>query len=172
MNSSMEPKQPLSEYQANLEILVQLPLFVGLPLEPLKVLAYLCKRETYKPGEMIFHEHEVDPNAYYLLEGKASLITETDGETDYIEFGERDLIGSMSLFCDLKRLFTLKALTKVICLTLSREKFQKVLERFPEISIKMVQAIFMGVQGWEERLLREHAAECDHCRKRIGVSLV
>jgi CRP/FNR family transcriptional regulator, cyclic AMP receptor protein len=172
MNSSTEAKQPVSEYQANLEILVQLPLFAGLPLEPLKVLAYLCRRETYKPGEIIFHEHEVDPCAYYFLEGKAALITESNGEAEYTEFGERDFIGAMSLFCDLKRLFTLKAQTKVVCLALSREKFQKVVERFPEISGRMVQAIFTGVHAWEERLLREHAAGCDHCRKWIGVSLV
>lgn len=172
MNSSTEPKQPLSEYQANLEVLVQLPLFTGLPLEPLKVLAYLCRRETYQPGEVIFHEHEVDPSAYYLLEGKAILITESDGEAEYSAFGERDLIGSMSLFCDLKRLFSLKAQTRVVCLVLSREKFLKVVERFPEISLKMVQAIFLGVHAWEERWLREHARECDHCRPKIGVSLV
>lgn len=172
MNSSMEPKQPPSEYQANLEILVQLPLFAGLPLEPLKVLAYLCRREIYKPGEIIFHEHEVDPNAYYLLEGKAVLFTESDGEAEFIEFGERDFLGSMSLFCDLKRLFSLKAQTRVICLVLSREKFQKVVERFPEISPKMVQAIIAGVYAWEEQWLREHATGCEHCRQRLGVSLV
>jgi CRP-like cAMP-binding protein len=168
----MEPKQPLSEYQENLEILIQLPLFAGLPIEPLKVLAYLCRRETFKPGELIFHEHEVDPNAYYVLEGKAELITETDGEAQFTEFGEREFIGSMSLFCDVKRLFTLKAKTKMICLILSREKFQKVLERFPEISTKMIQAILRGVHAWEERLLMEHVQACEHCRKRIGVSLV
>jgi CRP/FNR family transcriptional regulator, cyclic AMP receptor protein len=172
MNSSTEPKQPLSEYQANLEILVQLPLFAGLPIEPLKIMAYLCRRETYKAGEIIFHEHEVDPSAYYLLEGKAVLITESDGEAPYTEFGERDFIGSMSLYCDLKRLFTLKAHTRVVCMVLSREKFQKVVERFPEINLRMVQAIFTGVHAWEERLLREHAAGCDYCRQRIGVSLV
>ncbi len=172
MNSSTEPKQPLSEYQANLEILVQLPLFAGLPIEPLKVLAYLCRRETYKAGEIIFHEHEVDPSAYYLLEGKAVLITESDGEAQYTEFGERDFIGSMSLYCDLKRLFTLKAQTRVVCMVLSREKFQKVWNAFRKSALRMVQAIFMGVHAWEERLLREHAAGCDHCRQRIGVSLV
>jgi CRP/FNR family transcriptional regulator, cyclic AMP receptor protein len=172
MNSSMEPKQPLSEYQENLEILLQLPLFAGLPIEPLKVLAYLCKREAFKPGELIFHEHEVDTNAYYILEGKAVLVTETYGEAEYTEFGEREFIGSVSLFCDIKRLFTLRAKTRVICLTLSREKFQKVLERFPEISTKMVEAILMGVHGWEERFLREHVQTCDDCRKRIGVSLI
>ena len=72
------------------------------------------------------------------------MITERDGEAEYTEFGERDFIGSMSLFCDLKRLFTLRAKTKVVCLTLSREKFQKVVERFPEITSRMVQAILYG----------------------------
>jgi CRP/FNR family transcriptional regulator, cyclic AMP receptor protein len=172
MNSSMEPKQPLSEYQENLEILLQLPLFAGLPIEPLKVLAYLCKRETFKPGELLFHEHEVDANAYYILEGKAELLTETNGEAEYTEFGEREFIGSISLFCDAKRLFTLRAKTKVVCLVLSREKFQKVLERFPDVSTKMVQAILTSIHDWEERFLREHAQTCKGCQKRIGVSLV
>jgi CRP/FNR family transcriptional regulator, cyclic AMP receptor protein len=172
MNSSMEPKQPLSEYQANLEVLMQLPLFAGLPLEPLKVLAYLCKRETFRPEEVMFHEHEVDTHAYYIFEGTAELVSEGNGETALTTFEERDFIGSMSLFCDVKRLFTLKARTKVICLTLSREKFQKVVERFPEITGRMVQSILMGVHAWEERFLREHALTCGDCRKLIGVSLV
>ena len=172
MNSSMEPKQPLSEYRANLEILMQHPLFAGLPLEPVKVLAYLCRRETFKPGEILFHEHEVDANAYYILEGTAGLVSEIDGETEHAEFGERDFIGSMSLFCDLKRLFTLRAKTRVICLILSRDKFQKVVERFPEITDRIVQAIMRGVHAWEERSLREHAQVCEQCRKGIGVSLI
>ena len=172
MNSSMEPKQPLSEYQANLEILMQLPLFAGLPLEPLKVMAYLCKREAFRPGEIMFHEHEVDANAYYILEGTAELVCERDGEAEFTTFGEREFIGSMSLFCDIKRLFTLKAKTKVICLTLSRDKFQKVVERFPEITARMIQSILTGVHAWEERFLREHALTCGDCRKMIGVSLV
>jgi CRP/FNR family transcriptional regulator, cyclic AMP receptor protein len=172
MNSSMEPKQPLSEYQVNLEILMQLPLFAGIPLEPLKVLAYLCRRETFKAGESIFHEHEVDTNAYYLIEGQAALIMESDGETELTEVGEREFIGSMSLFCDMKRLFTLKAKTRVICLVLSRDKFQKIVERFPEVAMKLVQAMLLRVHEWEEQFLREHAQACDDCRKRIGVSLV
>jgi CRP-like cAMP-binding protein len=151
---------------------MQLPLFAGLPLEPLKVLAYLCKRETFQPEEIIFHEHEVDTNAHYILEGQAELIMETDGEAEYTEFGEGEFIGSMSLFCDMKRLFTLRAKTKVICLTLSRDKFQRIVERFPEITLKIVQAILMRVHEWEESLLREHALAYDDCRKRLGVSLV
>ena len=171
MSLSMEPKQPLSEYQANLETLMQLPLFAGLPLEPLKVLAYLCKRESFKPGEVLFHEHEIDTNAYYILEGTVGLISGTNGETEYTEFGERTFIGGMSLFCDLKRLFTLRAKTRVTCLILSRDKFQKIVERFPDITGKMVKAIILGVHAWEERFLGEHARACASCRKWVGVSL-
>ncbi len=80
--------------------------------------------------------------------------------------------GSMSLFCDLKRLLSPKAQAGVISLILSREKFQKVLERFPEIGQRMIQAIFPSILAWEERLLREHGADCDRCRRRIGVGLV
>ncbi len=172
MSSSMEPKQPLSEYQANLETLMQLPLFAGLPLEPLKVFAYLCRRESFKPGEVLFHEHEVDANAYYILEGMVSLISEVNGEIEYTEFGERTFIGGMSLFCEIKRLFTLRAKTGVICLILSRDKFQKTVERFPEITGRMVEAIILGVHAWEERFLAEHARACEGCRKWLGVSLV
>jgi CRP-like cAMP-binding protein len=78
----------------------------------------------------------------------------------------------MSLFCDLKRLFTLRAKSKVVCLTLSRDKFQKVVERFPEIPVRMVQSILSGVHAWEERFLREHASTCGDCRQWVGVSLV
>ena len=66
MNSSTELKQAPSEYQSNLEILMQIPMFSGLPIEPIKLLAYLCKREIFRPGEIIFQQHEVDDNAYFL----------------------------------------------------------------------------------------------------------
>ena len=38
---------PSSEYQENLDILRQTYFFSGLPLESLKVFAYLCTREKF-----------------------------------------------------------------------------------------------------------------------------
>jgi CRP/FNR family transcriptional regulator, cyclic AMP receptor protein len=172
MNSSTEPKQVPSEYQANLEMLMHVPIFAGLPLEPLKVLAYLCKREIFKPGEAVFHQHEIDANAYCIIEGKAVLVLENDEEQKLSRFVESDFIGGLSMFYDMKRLFTLKAETRLVCLTLSREKFQKTLEQFPEILGRVFEGIVKSIYQWESRFVGEHALKCSDCRQNIGVTLV
>ena len=54
--SSLEKNNlaPSSEFQENLEILRQTYFFSGLPLETLKIFAYLCTREKFRQGEHIF----------------------------------------------------------------------------------------------------------------------
>ena len=172
MNSSMEQKQAPSEYQANLEMLMQTPVFSRLSLEPLKLLAYFCKREVFKAGEIIFRQEEPDANAYIIIEGKARLVRESTEEETVGEFGENDLIGGMTLFYEMKRLFTLKAETKVSCLMLSRDRFQKTLEQFPEIAHKMFEAIVRNVYEWESRFVSDHGLKCAQCRGMLGVSLL
>jgi CRP/FNR family cyclic AMP-dependent transcriptional regulator len=172
MNSSTEPKQAPSEYQSNLEILMQIPLFAGLPIEAIKLLAYLCKRETFKAGEIIFQQHEVDENAYFIVEGKAKLILENGGEEEISEFSESAFIGGLSMFYGMKRLFTLKAETQVTCLMLSREKFQKTLEQFPAITSKLFEGLVKSIYEWEIRIVGEHDLNCAKCRGSIGVTLV
>jgi CRP-like cAMP-binding protein len=74
MNSSEKNRTgPSSELEENLEILRQTYFFSGLPLETLKVFAYLCTRVKFKAGEYIFHQHEDDGRAFYIISGKARL---------------------------------------------------------------------------------------------------
>jgi CRP/FNR family transcriptional regulator, cyclic AMP receptor protein len=172
MNSSTEPKPATSEFRANLELLMQIPLFARIPLEALKVLAYLCQRETFKPGELLFRQNELDGQAYYILEGKAALLLENDAELMLSEFGEGELIGGQSLFADTKRLFSLRATSMVSCLILSRERFQRVLEQFPHIAPTMFEALVVGIHRWESGFLAQHATVCSGCLQSLGVTLV
>ena len=64
---------PASEFQENLEILRQTYFFSGLPLETLKIFAYLCTREKFRPGEHIFRQNEDDGQAFYIIDGQARL---------------------------------------------------------------------------------------------------
>lgn len=172
MNSSTEPRQGASEYMANLELLLQIPLFAKLPLEALKVLGFLCKRQTFKPGEMIFHQHELDPNAYFIIEGSARLVHENGREELLTEYKEGNFLGGLSLFSDIKRLFSLRAVSKVTCLTLSREKFQKTLQQFPDIAGRLFENAVRSIYEWEAGLLGGHALDCPQCRANVGVTLV
>lgn len=173
MNSFTEQEQGRSEYQANLEIFMQIPLFSGLSLDPLKLLAYLSARESFKEEEYIFQQGEVDGNAYFIISGKARLTFKEGGSEKVVrEYGEGDFIGGLSLFCRTKRLFSLQAAGKTVCLVLTREKLEKTLEQFPGITRKILEEILAAVYQWEFRFLGEHAQMCSTCIGTLGVSLV
>lgn len=172
MDSSTAPKSTTSDYQANLEILMGIPFLMGLPMEFLKVVAYLCKRGTYQPDEVIFREQEVDANAYYILSGKAALTLQQNEGDVLRELTENDFIGGLSLFVDSKRLFTMKASSRLTCIVLSGEKFRKTLEHFPDVTTKAFKIIVNNIHEWEAAFIKNHALGCTCCRSYLGVSLV
>ena len=73
--SSLEKNNstPSSEFQGNLEILRQTYFFSSLPLETLKIFAYLCTREKFRQGEHLFRQDEDDGQAFYIIDGRARL---------------------------------------------------------------------------------------------------
>ncbi len=171
MNSSADQKQH-SEYKENLELLMEIPFFAGLQLEALKLIAYLATRETYEAGEYLFHQEEPDDNAFYILEGTASLLVDSAPGEIVTTFAGGDFIGGLALVGDMKRLFSLRVEERVVTMRITREKFQKTVEQFPAITNKILESIVDMVYRWEFRFLREHAEHCPDCRKGIGVSLL
>src|SRR5512143_3546062 len=118
MNSSSDQKAATSEFRANLEVLMQIPLFARVPMEALKLLAYLCQRENFKPGDFLFRQNEVDGNVFFMLAGTAALVLEDGNELILAEYGEGQLVGGQSLFAGTKRLFSLRAVSRTTCLIL------------------------------------------------------
>lgn len=167
----MESNQKPRECQSNLHILMQVPFLSGLPLEAIKLLAYLCRRQTFRAGQTIFRQDEPDPNAYVILSGRAQFLLENPQEIRLIEIGEMDFVGGLSLFCEMNRIYTLRAVTEVVCLTLSREKFQKTLEQYPQIGPRVCEIVARSVIRWGAQFAREHLARCPECRSRMGIPL-
>jgi len=162
-----------SELEQNLELLRQTYFFSGLPLEALKVFAYLCTREKFKLGEYIFQQDEDDGQAFYIIDGKASLEREQAGEVTLIrECTDGEFIGGLTLVGDMRRLFSLKAAADTTCLILSREKFAKTLEQFKDLMPKILKAVVTRIDSWEERFLLDRPDKCMDCLANIGVSLL
>ena len=78
--SETNKSTPSSEFEENLQLLRQIYFFSGLPLETLKIFAYLCTRAKFKEGEHIFRQNEDDGHAVYIVTGKARLEREDNGE--------------------------------------------------------------------------------------------
>lgn len=176
MNSSMENHDPFQscEFKENLDVLRETYLFSKLPMEPLKVFAYLCTKEIHRAGDFLFRQGDEDDQARILLSGTARLVRQgpDGGETALREYGPRDFIGAMSLLANVTRLYSLEAVTDTTCLALDRERFVRTLRQFPGIAPMVVQALAERIHAWEEKLLLHEVEHCRRCGAIVGISLI
>ena len=175
MNSNSEKNESgtSSEYQENLDMLRQIDFFSGLPLEATKVFAYLCNRESCKPGEVIFQQGEEDDRAFFIISGQARLSQRTDKtETPIRDYHEGDFIGRMTLLGQIRRLFTLTATTELVSLVITREKFTKAVEKFPDLAQKFIAVLIKDIYSWEKGFLQNRTGDCKDCMQFAGVSLL
>ncbi|MBW2488190.1 MAG: Crp/Fnr family transcriptional regulator [Deltaproteobacteria bacterium] len=171
--SEKSEANPSSELEENLEILRQTYFFSGLPLETLKIFAYLCTREKFKKNEYIFKQHEDDGRAFYIIDGKASLEREDNGNArDIRDCKGGEFLGGLTLLGDLRRLFSLRATEDTTCLVIEREKFSKALQQFPDIMPRILKAVAKSIDSWEERFLAGRGDMCGECMVNLGVSLI
>jgi CRP-like cAMP-binding protein len=147
---------PTCEFQQNLEILRQIDFFAGLPMETLKVFAYLCARESFATGDHLYRQDDDDGQAFYILSGQLCLIHEEDGREQPIRsYDPGVFIGGLSLLGSNQRLFSLKACQDSECLVLNREKFAKAIAQFPDLIPKIFKAVVDNIRSWDQELLFE-----------------
>jgi CRP-like cAMP-binding protein len=165
--------RPSCEFQDNLEILRQTYFFSGLPLETLKIFAYLCAREVFRQGEYIFHQDEDDGRAFYIIDGQARLERDDNGNKIEIrDFKTGDFLGGLTLLGETRRLFSLKSVTDTTCLVLNRGKFLKTMEQFPNLLARICNAVAKSIDTWEDRFLADRGDQCGECMGRLGVTLI
>jgi CRP-like cAMP-binding protein len=175
MNSNSEKTEPCvsCEYEENLGILREIDFFSGLSLESTKLFAYLCVRQEFKPGDFLFRQKDEKGGAYYIISGTARLSRRRDGEkTEIRDYGEGEFIGRLSLMANVRRLFSLQAMTDVTCLMISREKFDRALQQFPDQLPRMIQVIAEDIHKWEKRFFKERSGDCSSWMEAMGVSLI
>jgi CRP-like cAMP-binding protein len=164
---------PSCEYQENLDILRQTYFFSGLPLESLKIFAYLCTREKFKEGSFLFRQGEDDGEAFCILSGRVQLERAAKEAALPIRIYEAGaFIGGLSLIGETRRLYSLKALQETVCLVLSRDKFTKTLDQFPGQRPRIFKAVVAAINDWEESFLEGMTAACGECMPKLGVSLL
>jgi len=174
MNSLDESSPtPSCEYQENLDTLRQTYFFSGLPLESLKIFAYLCTREKFGEGEFLFRQGEDDGEAFCILSGRTQLERTVQGATLPIRCCEPgEFIGGLTLIGETRRLYSLRALQPTVGLVLSRDKCTKTLDQFPGQRPRIFRAVVAAINGWEERFLEGMAEACGGCTSKLGVSLL
>lgn len=174
MNSSTDQKPTTKDcdYNQFLDIVRGLPLLAGAPLEVCKVLAYLSVGEAYKTGDMVVQQGEHADAFRYVTCGRLRAFRRTeDREVDVRTLGVGDSLGGLALIVGGKSLFCIQAVEESMVMALSREKFLKAAQRFPQLYPSILEALAGHVLTWEERFVVNHPQEFAALGGEFGVSL-
>ena len=149
------------ELDQNVEILRRVPTFSGIPIERLKLYAYLSQRRHYRAGEFVFRQGESGSLGYVVICGKAQVIGELKTHSILLnEFGEGDFFGGLALLSDAARLFSVRAVNDLECLTIDRETFQKLFVQFPEVGLRTLNFMIRRVAQMQQKLKQAQIDEC------------
>ncbi len=127
-----------------LTILCRSPVFKSASLEMVKLYAYLAHREEYEAGDIILRQGDASDRLLLITSGEVA-VTFTRGNCELLlqELSADSLnyFGELALICDADWVFSAHARTDVAILSLSREAFRKVVERFPDTYMDTVAEI-------------------------------
>lgn len=144
------------------EFLNRLYIFSGAPAGVAKLFAYLAKRESYTKGQLILKEGDPCDRCFLIMAGKVDIHQHYNGRRFHLQLLCSDSInyfGELALLSEFNWFFSARAWTDVSLLTISREAFSKVMERYPEFYQTMVKKI---INLRIERFVDQSAYLLDH----------
>ena len=151
---------PRCELEENLEALRGPDLFSAVPLDRLRLYAYMCRRERYRAGEFLFRQGEPATRGFVVLSGRVQIIREYPEKHVVLnQFGPGEFFGGVALLGDVKYVFSARAATDCDLVTLDRESFRKLLMQFPDVVMSLLDTIVKRIVSMEERLIRKQADE-------------
>lgn len=126
------------------EFLNRLPVFSGAPAGVVKMFAYLSKREEYSKGQEIIKSGKRCDRFFLIMSGKVDIFQihkERRFHLQLLSAESFNYFGELALLAEFNWFFSARAWTDVVLLSISREAFTKVMERFPGSYQNMVQKI-------------------------------
>lgn len=169
MNSSTSNELQGNSDRGSLErkmaFLQQLPFFRETALETIRLYAYLAAIENYHADEPIAVQGEPADRMFLVMSGKVGICGEHHGRQFHLQLLSADgfnYCGELALLTEFDWFFSATALTEVTLLSITREAFHKVMEKYPEQLPKTVSRI---VKGRIERFIDQTHYLLDHLKE-------
>lgn len=154
-----------------LDILSQVPFFAGLSPDDMTEVNRLFREQGHAAGETVYFAGDPATRLYVVAAGKVKLIRHTlsgqDVVLDILTPGE--FFGSVSALGDDEHADTAQAQTTCCVLGITAEDFQAILERYPSVALRVLDAVAARLKAAHEsvRQLSAHPVE-----QRIAATLL
>lgn len=126
------------------EFLNRFHIFSGAPAGVVSLFAYLARKESYGKGQVILEEGMHCDRCLLILSGQVDIFQNHNGRRFHLQLLSQEGIGyfgELALLSEFEWFFSARAWTDVQLLSISREAFIKVMERYPDYYQAMVQKI-------------------------------
>ena len=119
--------------EGDIELLGRVPLFSGLTLDHLRLLAFSSIRRDLVAGEILFSKGEPARSGFVVRYGAVELATNLGGEGGVRQRCNRGfLIGEVPLFVEMSRPADARATTVSTVMEISRQIMHRMLQEYPE----------------------------------------
>jgi DNA-binding SARP family transcriptional activator/CRP-like cAMP-binding protein len=139
-------------------ILSQIPIFSSLPLSGIQFLAKTMKQHDFAPNTLLFREGDQGDRFYIVLEGRLEIIKGLDTNEERLLYlrGPGDFIGEMGfLLPSGLRTASVRARTHIQLLEMTRDTFDTLLRRWPEVAIEMARTLSFRLRDSDNARIRE-----------------
>jgi CRP/FNR family cyclic AMP-dependent transcriptional regulator len=112
------------------------PLFANLPPGVIDAIGGKVRRRRYAAGEVIFHEGDPGRSLCIIETGRVKIVSvsEQGQEALLAVMGSGEFFGELALFDDMPRSADVAAMEPTQTLSLAREDFFSIIDRFPAVS--------------------------------------
>lgn len=125
-----------------MEMLRNLPLFAQIEPAKLKLIAFTSERLIFLPGDALCVQGEMGDSAYVIISGTADVVLEDQATPLVIStLGKNDIVGEISVLCDVPRTATVRAKTEIDALRISKDQFFNMLQEFPQLSLDLLREL-------------------------------
>jgi CRP/FNR family transcriptional regulator, cyclic AMP receptor protein len=123
-------------------VMRRIPLFAHITPQKLKLLAFTSERMMFEPDQMVFNQGDDGDAAYVIIDGRADVLVATPKGPISVATVERNaLVGEVAILCDVPRTASIKALTQLDTLRITKARFLELLTEYPELSIEIMKIL-------------------------------
>ena len=128
--------------QDEVSVLRRIPLFAHIDAQKLKLLAFTSERIVFDPGHTLFMQGDEGDAAYVIIDGQADvLVNAAEGPVSVAHMERNAIVGEVAILCDVPRTATIRAITRLDTLRITKAQFLQLLTEFPELSIEIMKIL-------------------------------
>ena len=132
----------MSTLTEEVELLRKIPLFTDIDPGKLKLLAFASERKRFNNGQDLCRQGDAGDSAFVIVEGQANVVIEAEeAEITVAQLGANEIIGEISILCDVPRTATIRACGSLEALKIKREHFLGLILQVPELGCSVMREL-------------------------------